>query len=189
MTEREAREKIQHYGLRLQGHPFNAPVEWHINFPHGEWFHPDEYTTTSLEEAVSKALELAQKYGGVHQCVECGEFESAHYMEPTRQRLIAKQLCFGCDHWLNIMVRQNAKDLAIIDHWVYNVHDGVKDPRNKSHLGFGGRQFKIIWTDGRVKESNNVWCSGKIPERFWERMPDNAKHLDPFNMDARVVKE
>ncbi len=40
--------------------------------------------------------------------------------------------------------------------------------------GFGGRKFTIVFHDGRVIETNCLWCNGAIPEEFREWLPDNA---------------
>lgn len=42
--------------------------------------------------------------------------------------------------------------------------------------GHGGRLFTWRMLDtGEVRSSRNLWSQGEIPERFWDRLPDNAE--------------
>jgi hypothetical protein len=45
---------------------------------------------------------------------------------------------------------------------------------NRDFYGHGGREFRIRLASGEVVNTNNLWHGGQIPERFWNRMPDNA---------------
>lgn len=45
-------------------------------------------------------------------------------------------------------------------------------------LGYGGRKFKIrMFEDGRVVETNNLWCQGDVPEEYRPRLPDTAEFV------------
>lgn len=43
--------------------------------------------------------------------------------------------------------------------------------------GFGGRQFTIQFSDGRVVRTTNLWHQGEIPEQFRAFLPDNARFV------------
>lgn len=43
--------------------------------------------------------------------------------------------------------------------------------------GFNGDRFNIKFSDGRLATTTNLWSQGTIPERFRERLPDNAKFI------------
>jgi len=49
-----------------------------------------------------------------------------------------------------------------------------KSYKDGDFRGFGGKEFKITFKDGREMTCNNLWHRGEIPERFLERLPDNA---------------
>lgn len=45
-------------------------------------------------------------------------------------------------------------------------------------LGYGGRKFKIrMFEDGRIVETNNLWCQGDIPEEYRFRLPNTAEFV------------
>ena len=48
---------------------------------------------------------------------------------------------------------------------------------SKSLLGMSGARFTIRFTDGRTVETNDLWHSGVIPDRFRDLFPVNA-HVD-----------
>lgn len=49
---------------------------------------------------------------------------------------------------------------------------GIVKP--EGFMGHGGRIMRWIDSEGFVHESNDVWSQGDIPERFRDRLPDNA---------------
>ncbi|WDP93379.1 MAG: hypothetical protein HUN04_22710 [Desulfobacter sp.] len=82
--------------------------------------------------------------------------------------------CYDCSFWLCKMEYPDfmAERRAIIDgsHYIIRAEtDGLR--------GFGGRKFIIQFFDGRIIETNNLWCQGEIPDRFRKRLPDNAVFL------------
>jgi hypothetical protein len=78
-----------------------------------------------------------------------------------------KALCFGCEHWLGIIVEGNP-DRIIINQGHYLV--GSKG-------GFGGREFSIEFFDSsrQPMTTDRLWSQGKIPAQFGDRLPDNAQ--------------
>ena len=56
--------------------------------------------------------------------------------------------------------------------------DGGKSDSPNSMKGFSGRKFKIQMNDGKVIETDNLWCGGDIPDSHRDRMPDNAKFMN-----------
>jgi hypothetical protein len=41
----------------------------------------------------------------------------------------------------------------------------------------GGARY-LVTIDGEEIETNNVWHQGKVPERFRDRLPDNATMVE-----------
>lgn len=118
---------------------------------------------------------------GEYTCRECGEVNPrVTFGEEIRNRMISEQLCFICDLWTQRHHRATTDPNSfIIDGTLYG-DGGVRDPGQAmfGRLGFGGRWFKIKTHDGRVVETNNLWCAGDIPPHFRDRYPDNAT-MDP----------
>ncbi len=105
-------------------------------------------------------------------CKECGERELAHYFEKCRKQLIAKVMCFSCDHFDGFLHRQGDRVFAHNGH-VYTIGSG------KGYMkGFGGRKFKVTWPDGTEIEGNDLWHGGDIPEHFHERFKTRAARLE-----------
>jgi len=122
-------------------------------------------------ETVAKCLEGEE--GLKELCLECGNIVTTHYVEPTKTRLIEGNICFHCDHWVEWEKRKDDPRVARIE----GGHYRYSDPTDKGFRGFGGRKFVIQFDDGRLIESSNLWFQGDIPDRFRERLPDNAKFV------------
>lgn len=105
-----------------------------------------------------------------HICRECGKHETGSWMADKQEDLEARQLCFGCGFWEEHVDRKDNSNVARID----GVHYIIGNPNQRRFRGFAGRRFEIIFDDGREVETNNLWCQGKIPQRFKDRLPNNA---------------
>ncbi|MBT9234254.1 hypothetical protein KKQ11_00260 [Pseudomonas sp. MG-2] len=117
----------------------------------------------------------------VHFCACCGKPEMANYREPTKSRLIDRQLCFGCDFWIERRALYNAQSrkghLLVIKGWTYG-DSGNRPNCSGNGLGFGGQRFYICQlTTGRLWTTNNLFCGGEIPAEYLPGMPDNAVML------------
>jgi len=113
-------------------------------------------------------------------CLWCGEsVQSTSYSAPYGPRMEAEKLCFGCVHW-DIESSWTDFRRIIIDGYCYGVGD--KEPsggRIQGEMwGFGGRRFDIELFTGQRFTTHNLWGGGQIPERFREKLPDNARFLN-----------
>ncbi len=80
--------------------------------------------------------------------------------------------CFDCSFWLK-KIAISAEDKArrvIVDGQHYRL--GLNN--TGAFKGFGGRQFTILFHDGRIIETSNLWHQGTVSEQFREMLPDNA---------------
>lgn len=69
----------------------------------------------------------------------------------------------------------NDSMVAIIDGNHYTV---LQDIQGKTPFkGYGGREFKIRFNDGKEVVTHNLWCQGDIPESHRDKLPDNAVFL------------
>lgn len=65
-----------------------------------------------------------------------------------------------------------AKTIAIIEGCHYTYHPDT--PGQAPFRGFGGREFKIRFNDGREITTHNLWHQGDIPETHKHLLPNNA---------------
>lgn len=110
-------------------------------------------------------------------CVECGGTDRATYAAETRERMLARSLCFLCLFWHDRIDAQSDPAACIINGQSFQ-DAGRRTDINRSSLGFGGREFRIEFLDGRVIETNNLFGQGPVPERFRDRLPDTARFVE-----------
>ncbi|MFI0929674.1 hypothetical protein ACH4TP_37985 [Streptomyces sp. NPDC021012] len=98
----------------------------------------------------------------------------------------ADETCFDCRYWQEktewadngdrVPAHISGDDLnlvARIDGKHYMV--GPMNHTRPAHwLGYGGTVFTFRFHDGREITSNDVWAQGDIPQRWRDRLPDNA---------------
>jgi hypothetical protein len=104
-------------------------------------------------------------------CDWCGLLDSATGWAngTTRERV-----CHSCVFWLE-KIETPIKGRAIINGTHYVAHPRSGSPSDV--LGFGGREHTIYWFDGRTMSTNDLWYQGEIPERFRDRLPDDAEFV------------
>lgn len=104
-------------------------------------------------------------------CHFCGK----HYSRTCNDESYIGNNCFDCSFWIE-KIDMPAEDEArrvIVDgeHYMIGIDDtGIIK-------GFGGRKFTVLFHDGRIVETTNLWCQGEIPDRFRKWLPDNAVFL------------
>ena len=106
-------------------------------------------------------------------CKECGKLETLQWVPDLNRELADGSLCFKCHFWLKLLERDKTDPKCARiggTHYVVGPADGF--PR-----GFGGDTFYLRMPDGSLRRTRNLWCQGNIPDRFRERMPDNAAFL------------
>ena len=94
-------------------------------------------------------------------------------MDSVRDKLIKRQLCFKCNFWIEKVDLVNHPDSVRVDGSHYWINPERLRPG--AFRGFGGKQFIIIFNNGRRVTTTNLWHQGTIPPRFKDRLPDNAK--------------
>lgn len=101
-------------------------------------------------------------------CKECGHHINLNYFDSERKKLIERNLCFFCNYWSQLIGRG-----GIVINGEHYMVGSAKTP--SSHNGFSGRWFYIKMNDGREIRTCDLWYQGAIPERFRDRLPDNAE--------------
>ena len=105
-------------------------------------------------------------------CRICGkEFEKSKWYKPYHD--ICSSECYVDNFWQEII---NEKDYHVIVDGVCYYYDPNKiiNTNLPQYNSYAGRIFKILFNDGRIVLTNNLWCNGDIPEKFREQLPDNA---------------
>lgn len=127
-------------------------------------------SATAAEYA--KMVERKKSLPATWTCRECGKRESgAKWMASCAVTLHDRRECFTCNHWIGLIERAAEGRSVIVDGTHYMLGDELAGPFMR---GFGGSRFRIIFSDGHLATSTNLWCQGRIPDRFRERLPDNA---------------
>jgi len=87
-------------------------------------------------------------------------------------------MCFNCSFWEKLI--RDAGDNSIRvggTHYMVKWDAPMKPRGYQGSQGFAGSLFRIKHEDGRYVETNDLWFQGNIPERFRERLPDNAEFI------------
>lgn len=100
-------------------------------------------------------------------CIICGkEIEKSMYMNAV----LCSQKCFEVNFWNETL----DEDAIIVRGTCY--HDGGRKPSGYGgFLGFGGARYLIQMDNGKLIDTNNLWCNGDVPEE--RNVSDNAKFL------------
>lgn len=107
-------------------------------------------------------------------CIICGkEIEKSNFSH----KIICSNKCFDEDYW-NTILDENA---IIINGNCY--HDGGLNFNKYDIRGYGGTQFYILFNDGKVLFTNNLWHNGRVP--IERKIQDNAKFITKEEYDAR----
>lgn len=117
-------------------------------------------------------------------CVECGCVFGTNYCEPYKSIMIRDNVCFGCNHWREMMQHNGSTRQAIINGSHYLVCAENSNPSRWN--GHGGRKFSIRFNDGREITTTNLWSQGDIPKHFKDRLKDNAKFAHQLTPSERL---
>lgn len=127
----------------------------------------------------SKVERARRSFDHERNCQECNLPKDACYDHVSRTH------CFDCDYWLRLVCDTNPSEQVIVN-GVHFIAGGWcdKEPAygTTRDLGFGGRKFVVKFTSGPNKDkiltTYDMWHQGKIPERFRDRLPDNAEFVE-----------
>lgn len=128
----------------------------------------DSVSLIFYDEAVAESL-----YGRTIVCSECGDSEDLKFYEMVNFELYKTELCHTCHFWIEKFGWTFEPDQCRAVR-VNHKHYAVGENTDKGFRGFGGRAFRIRFHSGSIVETTNLWSQGDIPERFWDRLPDNA---------------
>lgn len=110
-------------------------------------------------------------------CLECGVTQGLCWFPDINAKLKARSLCHSCDHWTHYVETDPSNpDALVIEGAHYVVGDEAHGGGRMS--GFYGQKFIIEKFSGERIVTTNLWCQGRIPERFRGRLPDNARFIE-----------
>ena len=97
-----------------------------------------------------------------HYCKDCGERDLLSWDAATRERLQATGLCFSCLHWADFLrdMERGPRRMFISGGVAYSIGDQYKGD------GHGGRRFHVVWPDGQLSDTRNLWCAGEVDEHW-----------------------
>lgn len=111
-----------------------------------------------------------------HICKDCGEHQTGSWTDG--EELQTAQQCRTCHFWTGYVDGARRKDIARIDGKHYVVGPKLPSSARSSDKGHAGRRFVIRFFDERGEiTTDNLWYQGEIPERFRDKLPDNAEFL------------
>ena len=126
-------------------------------------------------------------------CRECGCHAHNDWIgaESEKQRRIDLQICFHCEYWLGLVALRDVDHIVRVGGWHYKIGDEslYADCKRRGEdtvgLGYSGAEFCIAWKYPRQGRtiSHNLWCQGRIPDRFRARLPDNAEFLSESHQE------
>lgn len=98
-------------------------------------------------------------------CPKCG-------LPPDARMLRDEGWCFSCNFWREIVAVRHKHIVSESNGRRTCMADGGRRSGNTSHLGFGGREWRVreIAT-GREFTTNNMWFQGEIPSYFYDDLP------------------
>jgi len=116
---------------------------------------------------------------GLRECSCCRECGEGYSMEHTTRDNDGK--CFSCSFWHQRWCRHKANpDTSfIVKGTAYMVCAEPEEGKRPIFQGFGGSKFDIYPHSGGHIVSHNVWCQGDVPDRFKDRLPNNAAFIKP----------
>jgi len=120
-------------------------------------------------------------------CRRCSKMENTEgFEEQTKAELEESRLCFDCNFWDEKVIwaklggklnTNNGVATVVRVKGTHYLAYPMADPKQHGFLGHGGGLFAFKMLDGTILQSNNVWCQGKIPERYKGLLPDNAERV------------
>lgn len=124
-------------------------------------------------------------YGKRLRCKECGVRSTLSWNGLKNYQLKQAGLCFDCEFWIR-KIDWDVLNVVRVNHHHYHIAEAAPGEYFRGH---GGRSFRVYFFDGRVVESQNVWSQGEIPERFWDRLPDNAELVSDLVRWNELMKQ
>ncbi len=110
-------------------------------------------------------------------CRTCGKHVRTTFVPETQKKLMEKNICFHCNYWEDRCELGKKPHSIVVGHVAYTAHK-TQPGEPSSFRGFGGSKFRFRRLGSEeIEECTNMWYQGPIPERYWDRLPDNAEFV------------
>ena len=104
-------------------------------------------------------------------CKICGKNKRKMYIESLN---ICSAECLLESIWQDLILEKDLENHLVIN----NKHYIVGPEQTKSILrGFNGQKFTIKKDNGEIIETTNLWCQGEVPEKYRDKLVNNAIFL------------
>lgn len=103
-------------------------------------------------------------------CEKCGAIvHPEDYREGTlwKNRMTTQSVCFECAYWLDL-IEHPVAHFQIINHQYFSLPPEVDEGEPIHH---------ILTHSGHLFDSTRLFNYGRIPERFWQELPNTANFL------------
>lgn len=112
----------------------------------------------------------------LYTCKECGrEHDDARYQDYCRE----------CKPWILLIQQLDKPEVVIFAQKYYWIGSEFAARGDRGH---SGRLFTIYFKDGRVVKTTNLWDGGPVPERFQDRIRNNAIRVEGSSVaEDRVI--
>lgn len=108
-------------------------------------------------------------------CDICGNEISFEYDEQYNALLKKNHLCFDCHFWSEKIKNYG---MAKGQFFVVGKNCYMMSRDDSSGMkGFGGQKFRVLFGNGDIVVTKNLWTQGEIPERFRDMLRPNAIFL------------
>lgn len=124
-------------------------------------------------------------------CPICGRIDDTeeYINTPIRKIMEEKKCCFYCAFWYNIHeCDKDTDDIAIPvvvnhSHWSYPLSNQIRFEQSYGWSMLVPAMHYILFEDGRIDKTNQLWHQGTVPEHFYDLIPNNAVFIDRADFD------
>lgn len=120
-------------------------------------------------------------------CRFCGKEEQPERWS-NKSYLLLHRCCHECGYWIEIIIFDEILNrrgewwrAVVVGGHHYRTHKGLNTP--------GHRWVVQNMATEQVVFSNDLWYQGKIPQRWRQQLPDNARFLSPAEVPNEVSNE
>ena len=113
-------------------------------------------------------------------CKICGNEIEFNFDKQTITKMCKKRLCFDCMFWdEKVLFRKNKNPKVFVAN---GRHYYIGEETEQGFRGFAGHKFKVKFTQDNRKgitvTTTNLWCQGKVPKCFKNKLTDNAVFIN-----------
>ena len=97
------------------------------------------------------------------------KLEGCTYCYPQRENKIPLEFkpCPTCGYWLDLVQKASGdRNYLITPDGIHYTIEKEADRGRADFRGFGGRAFRIEFSDGTKVRTTNLWHQGEVPQRF-----------------------